>query len=293
MLAPTYIPPRYSEVLVLYKLFRVIYTSRVRPQTMELDRVRSGWAGRLVLPGLLVLLSSACASLPFDRGDSAPQPVEHKIALSEEDDFSQLTAQLRADLNRYNSRVVAQKPTIAPQTQTAKARDKEFADRARALFTPLTANGLRMPVVGVRTGNLDDSWHAPRDGGARVHKGIDIFAPRGTEVVAVADGIVSFIGDQRLGGHCIWLTTENGASFYYAHLDRWAPGLYEGMEVQSGDLLGYVGNTGNAKNTPSHLHFGVSENDEMVNPYPILTRAVFVARAHTHVELTGGFVGTR
>ena len=108
----------------------------------------------------------------------------------------------------------------------------------------------------------------------------------------MADGIVSYIGDQKLGGHCIWLTTENGASFYYAHLDRWAPGLYEGMEVQAGDLVGFVGNTGNAKYTPSHLHFSVNESDEMVNPFPLLTSAVTVARAHQHVELGGG-VGTR
>jgi murein DD-endopeptidase MepM/ murein hydrolase activator NlpD len=148
-----------------------------------------------------------------------------------------------------------------------------------------------MPVVGVQPRDLSNSWHDPRSGG-RVHKGIDIFASRGTEVVAVADGIISYIGDQRLGGHCVWLTTENGASFYYAHLDRWAPGLYEGMEVQSGDLLGFVGNTGNAKNTPSHLHFAVNESDDMVNPYPLLTHAIPIQHARIHVTLSGG-IGTR
>jgi len=258
---------------------------------MELKNARSGWARRFLLQGLLFSLLSACATIPYDRAAPSPQPVEQKVALSDEDDFGQLVAQMRADLNRYNSREVARKPSITPTTQSAKARDKEFADRARALFTPL--GGIRMPVVGVHVRDLDDSWHAPRDGGVRQHKGIDIFAPRGTEVVAVTDGIISYIGDQRLGGHCIWLTTENGASFYYAHLDRWAPGLYEGMEVQSGDLLGFVGNTGNALHTPSHLHFGVNEDDVMVNPYPILTRATFVARAKAHVELSGGFAGTR
>jgi murein DD-endopeptidase MepM/ murein hydrolase activator NlpD len=111
--------------------------------------------------------------------------------------------------------------------------------------------------------------------------------------VAVADGIISYIGDQRLGGHCVWLTTENGAAFYYAHLERWAPGLYEGMEVQSGDLLGYVGNSGNAKSTPAHLHFGVNESDEMVNPYPLLKAAAPVQHARMHVELSGGVAGTR
>ncbi|HET7711775.1 MAG TPA: M23 family metallopeptidase, partial [Thermoanaerobaculia bacterium] len=213
-------------------------------------------------------------------------------ALPDDDDFSQLIAQLRSDLNRYNGREIARKPTITPSAATSRSRDREFADRARALFAPLNGTGLHMPVVGVRHHDLDDSWHAPRDGGSRLHKGIDIFAPRGTAVVAVADGFVSFIGDQPKGGHCIWLTTENGISFYYAHLDRWAPGLYEGMEVHSGDLLGFVGNTGNASRTPPHLHFAVNLNDEMVNPYPLLTRAVLVARARMPVELGGG-LGTR
>jgi murein DD-endopeptidase MepM/ murein hydrolase activator NlpD len=222
----------------------------------------------------------------------APQPqAAASLPAADDDDWTQLNAQLRADLSRYTSREIVRKPTIAPSTATSSSRDREFATRAQALFAPLNGTQLRMPVVGISARNLDDSWHAPRDGG-RVHKGIDIFAPRGTEVVAVADGIVSYIGDQKLGGHCLWLTTENGSSFYYAHLDRWAPGLYEGMEVQAGDLLGFVGNTGNAKYTPSHLHFAVNQNDEMVNPFPLLTSAVMVARAHQHVELGGG-VGTR
>ena len=257
---------------------------------METLRARKWWVGtcRNVLAAAAFLLS-ACASLPFV---ATPQPqAPASLPAADDDDWTQLNAQLRADLSRFTSREIVRKPTIAPSTTTKVARDREFAERAQALFAPLNGSMLRMPVVGVYSRNLSNSWHDPRDGG-RVHKGIDIFAPKGTEVVAVADGIVSYIGDQKLGGHCIWLTTENGASFYYAHLDRWAPGLYEGMEVQAGDLLGYVGNTGNAKYTPSHLHFGVNDNDEMVNPYPLLTSAVTVARAHQHVELGGG-VGTR
>jgi murein DD-endopeptidase MepM/ murein hydrolase activator NlpD len=236
------------------------------------------------------LLLSSCASIPFDRTAEPASKPSVAVVQSDDDDWDQLNAQLRADLNRYNSREIVRKPTIAPSATTARARDKEFADRARALFAPISA--LRMPVVGVRARDLSDSWHDPRDGGARVHKGIDIFAPRGREIVAATDGIISFIGDQPKGGHCLWLTTESGTAFYYAHLDRWAPGLYEGMEVQAGDLLGFVGNTGNAKNTPSHLHFGINQNDEMVNPYPLLTRATPTQHAHAHVELGGGF-GTR
>jgi len=249
---------------------------------------RRWWVGAV---GVLcsAFLFSGCASIPIDR---TAQPAAKILQPSDDDDFTELNAQLRVDLNRFNSREIARKPTVAPTATTAKARDKEFADRARALFAPIGSLSLRMPVVGVRTRDLSDSWHDPRDGGSRLHKGIDIFAPRGTEIVAVSDGIISYIGDQPKGGHCLWLTTESGTSFYYAHLDRWAPGLYEGMEVQSGDLLGFVGNTGNAIHTPSHLHFGINQNDEMVDPYPLLTRATPTQHARLHVDLGGGF-GTR
>ncbi|MBV9495738.1 MAG: M23 family metallopeptidase [Acidobacteria bacterium] len=256
---------------------------------MVTSLVRSGWVGRIALLSVPLFLVG-CATTTV-----APEaaPVVQSSQLSaDDDDFSHLVAQLRADLNRYNSREVARKPTVTPTVQATAVRDKEFADRANALFKPLNSSALRMPVVGVRTSDLDDSWHAARDGGVRLHTGIDIFARKGTEVVAVSDGIISYIGTQTKGGQCLWLTTENGASFYYAHLDRWAPGIYEGMEVQSGDLLGYVGNTGNAKYTPSHLHFAVNQNDEMVNPYPLLTKAVPTQTAKRHVELGGGF-GTR
>ena len=245
----------------------------------------------MVAVGVFALFLSGCASVSLTP---APEPpAAASVVLADDDDWSQVVAQLRADLSRYNSREISRKPTIAPQTTTTQQRNREFADRAKALFAPLSAMALRMPVAGVRNHDLSDSWHDPRDGGVRLHKGIDIFAPRGTEIVAVSDGIISYIGDQPKGGHCLWLTTENGASFYYAHLDRWAAGLYEGMEVQSGDLLGYVGNTGNAKTTPSHLHFGVNQNDEMVNPYPLLARATPVQHARAHVSLTGGPVATR
>jgi murein DD-endopeptidase MepM/ murein hydrolase activator NlpD len=249
--------------------------------------VRNGWVSRAVpLLGTLVLfLFTACASTTVVVATPPPP--------SDDDDFSQLIAQMRSDLNQQASRQTDKKPvTKAATVETKKERDKEFAARAKALFAPLNGSVLQMPVVGVRPYELANSWGDPRDGGKRKHKGIDIFAPKGTALVAVADGIISYLGEQPKGGNCLWLTTESGASFYYAHLDRWAAGMYEGMEVRSGDLLGYVGNTGNAKYTPSHLHFAVNENDEMVNPYPILTHAVVVQRARVTVE-SGGALGTR
>jgi murein DD-endopeptidase MepM/ murein hydrolase activator NlpD len=240
---------------------------------------RKGWvSGRLLALLGLLFFFNACASTTVVVATPPPS--------SDDEDFSQLIAQMRSDLSLYNSRHVDKTPVMNPTAESKKERDREFAARAKALFDGLNGTAiqlaLHMPVVGITPYDLSNSWGAARDGGKRKHKGIDIFAPKGTAIVAVADGIISFIGEQPKGGNCLWLTTENGASFYYAHLDRWAPGLYEGMEVRSGDLLGFVGNTGNAKTTPSHLHFGINQDDEMVNPYPILTKAAVVQRARSN-----------
>jgi peptidoglycan LD-endopeptidase LytH len=257
---------------------------------MITERSRAGWVGRLSALPVLLFLLNACSTTTTVVA-TPPVPPAASV-LEDDDDFAELVAQLRADLTRYNSRQVVRTPTTSATVDSKKERDKEFAARASALFAPLSKETLAMPVVGIEPWDLTNSWGAARDGGRRKHRGIDIFAPKGTAVVAVTDGIISFIGEQPKGGQCIWLTTESGASFYYAHLDRWAPGLYEGMEVRSGDLLGYVGNTGNAKYTPPHLHFGINENDEMVNPYPVLTKATPVKRARVTIE-AGGAMGTR
>lgn len=242
---------------------------------MRRELVRSGWVGRLSLLAIPFVFSlTGCATTTV-----VATPASETIRASEEDDFSQLIAQLRSDLNRSQKRDADQQPA-----------KQALADHASAMRAPLT--NIRMPVVGIRPRDLDDSWGAPRDGGARPHRGIDIFAARGTQVVAVADGIISYIGEQPKGGYSLWLTTEAGTSFYYAHLDRWAPGIYEGMEVRSGELLGFVGNTGNALTTPPHLHFGINTNDEMVNPYPVLARAEVVKRAQVASPLGAGY-GTR
>ena len=256
---------------------------------MVTSRVRSGWVSALMAAFGALFLLSACSTTTTVVVASTPPPAPQ----SEDDDFSELIAQLRSDLNRHNGRVGEKKPALTAKADTKKERDREFANRAKALFAPLHGTSLFMPVVGVQARDLYNSWGAARDGGRRKHKGIDIFAPKGTGVVAVADGTISYIGEQPKGGLCLWLTTENGTSFYYAHLDRWAAGLFEGMEVKSGDLLGYVGNTGNAKTTPPHLHFAVNDNDEMVNPYPILTKANPVKRARVALEGGGASLGTR
>lgn len=126
-----------------------------------------------------------------------------------------------------------------------------------------------IPVDKVRVASLRDSWHAAREGGRRRHEGIDIFAPRGTPVRAATQGIVLRVGHNRLGGKVVWVLGPGGQRHYYAHLDRFA-GVYAGMPVEAGAVLGYVGNSGNAAGTPPHLHYGIYTAAGAINPYPFL-----------------------
>ena len=116
--------------------------------------------------------------------------------------------------------------------------------------------GFRFPVPTVSDRKVQSAFGAARDRGARRHDGIDIFAPRDTPVVAVADGWIGAQTTNRLGGNVVWLWVPGArVSLYYAHLTRQA--VRPGDRVAAGDVVGYVGNTGNARTTRPHLHFGV------------------------------------
>jgi len=132
---------------------------------------------------------------------------------------------------------------------------------------------LTLPVQGVARRGLHSSFGEPRSG-HRSHAGIDIFARRGTPVVAAAEGVVVRIGTtDRLGGNTVWVAGKPSTLYYYAHLDRFARGLRVGDHVAPGDVLAYVGNTGNARTTPPHLHFGVYPAARAfwpVDPTPLL-----------------------
>lgn len=130
-----------------------------------------------------------------------------------------------------------------------------------------------VPVAGIRAADLRSTWGAPRSGGRR-HAGVDIFAKPGTPVVSATDGVVWSVGTNSLGGRVVWVVGEGRAAYYYAHLRDWRPGLRRGDRVRAGEPLGTVGNTGNARTTPSHLHFGVYRLSPLgrrgVDPVPLL-----------------------
>ena len=135
-------------------------------------------------------------------------------------------------------------------------------------------DGVVFPIAGPYSVPLINSFGFPRMPGtadAHSHQGIDIFAPRGTPLVAAERGVIGRKGNGRLGGLKFWLRGESGADWYYAHLDGFAPGLHDGQVVEAGELLGYIGNTGNAVGTPPHLHLEIHPGGgAAVNPYPLL-----------------------
>jgi hypothetical protein len=129
---------------------------------------------------------------------------------------------------------------------------------------------LAFPVKGAGLQDIKSAWGAPRPGYRR-HEGIDIFARRGTPVLAAAPGEISRVGTSGLGGNVVWQRDRRGNSLYYAHLDRWH--VFDGQIVNVGDTIGFVGNTGNARRTPPHLHFGVYRRGEgAMDPRWFVTR---------------------
>jgi murein DD-endopeptidase MepM/ murein hydrolase activator NlpD len=134
----------------------------------------------------------------------------------------------------------------------------------------LAAPGYAFPVAGGH--NFSDDYGAPRQD-TGTHIGNDVFAAFGTPVVAVADGRLYRVGTRKVPGNRLWLRDRNGHRFFYAHLSDFAAAAYNGADVHAGEVIGFVGNTGDAEPTPPHVHFEVHLADHSpVNPFPFLTK---------------------
>jgi peptidoglycan LD-endopeptidase LytH len=143
---------------------------------------------------------------------------------------------------------------------------------------PHSENAITIPVVGVAPFQLKPSFNQARAG--HVHHALDILAPRGTEVVAAVDGTIRKLFTSEAGGITIYqFDRDEALVYYYAHLDRYAEGVREGLQVRQGDVIGYVGTTGNAPESTPHLHFAIGRltaekkwwDSEAIDPYPLLT----------------------
>ena len=142
----------------------------------------------------------------------------------------------------------------------------ELLGQGHLVITHSTRAALLFPVPERGRRDIHSLFGASRDRGRREHQGIDIFAPRGTPVVAASDGWISSTTPNQLGGNVVWLwDPRRRQTLYYAHLDRVA--VTAGTRVKKGDVLGFVGNTGNARTTKPHLHFGIYRRGEgAINP---------------------------
>lgn len=145
----------------------------------------------------------------------------------------------------------------------------------------LRTRDLVVPVQGVPAASLTPSFTSPRGGGSRAHEALDIMAPTGTPVVAVEDGKVAKLFTSEAGGLTIYqFDPSSTVAYYYAHLDRYAPGLTEGATLRRGQVIGFVGSSGNADPNAPHLHFAIFRlgpekkwwEGDAVDPYPVLRR---------------------
>ncbi|MEO5566766.1 MAG: M23 family metallopeptidase [Luteimonas sp.] len=155
-----------------------------------------------------------------------------------------------------------------------------------ALPTPASihsaSTALLLPVAGIRPSQLQDTYADARVGGVRVHDALDIMAPRGTPVLAAVDGTVEKLFDSVPGGLTLYeFDADRNRAYYYAHLDRYADGLAEGQQLKRGQVIAYVGSTGNANKDAPHLHFAIFVlgpekhwwQGTPINPYPLLQDA--------------------
>lgn len=200
-----------------------------------------------------------------------------------------LTWRLDARVHPTAPRVV-QKPATKPAPAERRSGDVglEFWSRRaggepippHAVVAALRSRELAIPVAGVESEELRDSFLDPR--GARTHHALDIMAARRTPVRAVEDGTIAKLYYSEGGGGITIYQFDPGraVSYYYAHLDGYADGLREGQPVRRGDLIGYVGSTGNASASAPHLHFGIFRltaerqwwKGDPINPYDVFTR---------------------
>ena len=241
------------------------------------EATRRGW-----VTAVDVVLDADHAGLPVgtriligyaEASATAPQPTIAKPVVTEP----------------AKPRVVAPPATVKPAVRPASRRGlgippemarpgttgpSPLVQIAPKVTRRLTADGYVFPIYG--SSGFGDTFGAPR-ATTGWHHGQDIFAALGAPVLAVADGTLYSVGWNRVGGNRLWLRDRDGNEFYYAHLAAFSPLAVDGGRVRAGDVVGFVGNTGDAETTPYHLHFEIHPAsllfmgyDGVVNAYPYL-----------------------
>lgn len=192
--------------------------------------------------------------------------------------------ELRAEAIKGRAELEQQKQQQQVQIDQLRSQQKQVNRSLKALAAEYEVvrvelekrkSGFAFPVKAPYS--YTDTWGAPRMEGSRYyhrHEGTDIFALAGTPILAVVDGVIENAGTATLGGIKLWLRSPgDNWTYYYAHMSGFADGITTGSRVKKGDVVGYVGTTGNARGTPPHLHFETHvPSGPATNPYPILKR---------------------
>ena len=170
------------------------------------------------------------------------------------------------------------------QQELSAQGDYEFEIRTGPVFI--------FPISPFVKSNIGSLWGDARDAGVRKHEGIDIFAAKKSPAVAVADGVISSVSENELGGKVVFLRPVNmNYNVYYAHLDSQL--VEEGQRVLKGQIIGLVGNTGNARTTAPHLHFGIYTINGAIDPLLFVKPVNHVKKASTTFPLKNNFVTVR
>ncbi|MDP8969408.1 MAG: peptidoglycan DD-metalloendopeptidase family protein, partial [Actinomycetota bacterium] len=212
--------------------------------------------------------TAAAAARDRSLALAAEQQVVVDAAAAERGNRQQLLTALQVDQNVN----IALIEDLSRRADTLTARLREQQLRALRQMLPEAMSSFLCPIAG-RVQFIND-WGFPRSGG-RTHQGTDLFADYGTPIVAIADGVVTtmHVMDEGLGGLTVTYSVD-GHRFYNAHLSAIADGIRDGARLRAGDVIGYVGVTGNARGTPPHDHFGwYPPGAGAVNPYPLLRAA--------------------
>ncbi len=154
------------------------------------------------------------------------------------------------------------------ETRFSRERYSRTTQRAINNLDDDVVERMPVPVLFVPYAKIYSDFGDPRDGGARSHEGQDIIAARGAFVVSPTDAVVTRTGKGGSAGVYVYTANPGGESFRYMHLDAIADGVKSGTVLKAGDLIGYVGNTGNASGGTPHLHFEIRDGRTAQDPYP-------------------------
>jgi len=199
---------------------------------------------------------AAAPAAPADGTAAAAEPAVSDGAGAEEPGDSTLHTQ---GLHARDSVETAGLPYREPIGTYFTVGSILGTSEVRSVGHVVPATDFVMPVLGVSPEGLWNSFGHPW--GGHLHAGVDIFAAEGTPIVAATGGVVEFADSAPIGGNRVWIRGDDGRGYYYAHLSAFAEGLTGGMHVDTGEIIGFVGHTGDAIDTPDHLHFAISRDN--------------------------------